>query len=148
MKKIILILVISLNLFALSPFSLEDIKDVNLKFVDKTKLLSENTKNKIKDQLTKELTKVGIKTKSDNFSNFIVKVEGVSLGNNSIINITMFIVEDVVTLKNKPVEKMAITYYKTDLFDTNKDNLDVDIYESIIDYLLFDFIEQYIEENS
>ena len=40
---------------------------------------------------------------------------------------------------------MAITYQKSDDFEA--EDLEKDIYESIVEYLLVDFIDQYKEEN-
>jgi len=64
------------------------------------------------------------------------------------MHISMFIVEDTISARDKTTENMSITYYKDDFFDSNSKEIQVDIYESIIEYLLSDLMEQYKEENS
>ncbi len=148
MLKIFIAIFITTNVFALSPFSLEGIKDVNLKVMDKSKLTSEDNLNKIQYDVKSTLEKLGIKTKSVNFSNFIVKIQGVKAKDTYVMHISMFIVEDVHPSRDTSIENMSITYYKDDLFDTNKNDLQTDIYESVINYLLSDLIEQHKEENN
>ncbi len=147
MKKIIFIIFLSLNLFALSPFSLESVKEVNIKLADKSGLLSKEFKSKIKSKLISELNKVGVKTETEQYSNFVIKIESVKIENSYAIDITLLIIEDVALLRDEKIEKMGITYYKNDFFDTTKDSLEKDVYESIIDFLLFDLLEQYKDEN-
>jgi len=149
MKHILFITFFSLTgLFALSPFSLEGVNDVNLKVIDKSKLTTKENLEKIKHDLKYNLEKLGIKTKSDNFSNFIVKIQGMKTKTNYVMHISMFIVEDTISARDKTTENMSITYYKDDFFDSNSKEIQVDIYESIIEYLLSDLMEQYKEENS
>ncbi len=149
MKKIFLItLFFLINSFAISPFSLEGVKDVNLKVIDKSKLTTKENLKKIKHDVKYTLEKLGIKTETENFSNFIVKIQGIKTKSNYIMHISMFIVEDTVPARDKNVENMSITYYKDDLFDSDTKEIQLDIYESIINYLLTDFYEQYQEENN
>lgn len=148
MIKLLLTLLITTNIFALSPFSLEGVKSVNLKILDKSKLLDEKQLDSIKNQVELELKNLDIKTKSDIFSNFIIKIQGVTLKNNTyVLHISMFIVEESTPVRDKKQESMSITYYKDDFFDTTSKTLLADTKESINDYLLSDFIDQYKEEN-
>lgn len=149
MKKILLIAFLLLtNLFALSPFSLEGIHEVNLKVIDKSKLTTKEILEKVNYDLQYNLKKLNIKIKSENFSNFIVKIQGIKIQEKYVMHISMFIVEDTIPSRDKSLENMSITYYKDDFFDSNSKEIQTDIYESIIDYLLSDFIEQYKEENN
>ncbi len=149
MKKLLFItFFLCTNLFALSPFSLEGIKDVNLKVIDKSKLTTKENLEKIKYDIKYNLEKLGIKTQSEHFSNFIVKIQGIKLKDKYVMHISMFIVEDSVPSRNKSIENMSITYYKDDLFDSNSKEIQTDIYESVINYLLSDLLEQYKEENN
>ena len=149
MKKLLFITIfIVTNLFALSPFSLEGITDVNLKVIDKSKLTSKTNLEKITYDLEQTLEKLHIKTTTKHFSNFIVKIQGIQINEKYVMHISMFIVEDTIPTRNKSIENMGITYYKDDFFDSNSKEIQTDIYESVINYLLSDFIEQYKEENS
>lgn len=64
----------------------------------------------------------------------------------TFVRTSILIQEDVTTMfREKPVHAMAITYQKSDEFEAEK--LEEDIYESFVNYLLVDFIDQYKEEN-
>ena len=147
MKKLVLALLITTNIFALSPFSLEGIKDVNIKVIDKSKLIPEPHLDSMKNQIEMELKNLDIKTNSDIFSNLIIKVQGSNLQNNYAFHISMFIVEESSPVRDIKQKNMSITYYKDDFFNTIDKALVEDTKESIIEYLLGDFIEQYKEEN-
>lgn len=146
MRYLIIALLLSLNSFALTPFSLEGFTEANVKVFAKSKYISKELKQKITKSLKQELKKLNIKTKSDNFSNLILKIEVAKVDKTFVVNMNLFIVEDIIPSRNKTLENMGITYKKSDFFDTT--NLETDLYESAIDYLLFDFIEQYKEENN
>jgi len=147
MIKLFLALLISTNLFALSPFSLEGIKSVNIKVIDKSKLIPKYHLDSMKNQIEMELKNLDVKTSSDIFSNLIIKVQGDKIANSYAFHISMFIVEESSPVRDKKQENMSITYYKDDFFDTTDKTLIDDTKESMIDYLLGDFIEQYREEN-
>lgn len=147
MLKYLAVLLLSTQLFAISPFSLEGIKELNIKVLDKSKFTSEKTLDRIKNKINDSLYDMGIKTKSDKFSNFIVKIQGEKFGEKYGIHVSMFIVEEAYPLRNKDQETMSITYYKDDFFDSNAKELQEDIYDSVINYLLEDMLEQYKEEN-
>jgi len=145
MKHIALTILLFSNIFALSPFSLEGVKNVNIKLFDKSKLVSKELKQKITKEIKEELTKVGIKTSSEEFSNFIVKIEAVKIKNEYIVNTSIFLAEDIIPSRDTSLESLGITYQKNDFFTT--EDFKVDLYESVIEYLLFDLLEQYRDEN-
>jgi len=147
MIKLFLALLITTNLFALSPFSLEGINSVNLKVLDQSKLVSKNQLDSLKNNIEMELKNLDIKTSSDLFSNFIVKIQGEKVNQQYILHISMFIVEESSPIRDKKQENMSITYYKDDFFTTNENSLSTDLKESVIGYLLYDLIEQYKVEN-
>jgi len=147
MLKYISILLLSTQLFALSPFSLEGVKEVNIKVLDKSKFTTKENLDKIKNSVKNTLYNLGIKTKSDNFSNFIVKIQGEKFDEKYALHISMFIVEETYPARNKEQATMSITYYKDDFFDTNSKELQVEIYDSVINYLLDDMVDQYKDEN-
>ena len=149
MKKTLFLTFLFLsNLFAISPFSLEGVKEVNLKVIDKSKLTVRSNLEKIQYDLEQTLEKLHIKTTTKHFSNFIVKIQGIKIDEKYVMHVSMFIVEDTIPSRDKSIENMGITYYKDDFFDSSSKEIQKDIYESIINYLLSDFLEQYKEENS
>lgn len=149
MRYLFLMFFLTANLFAITPFSLEGLKSANVKVLYKGKILSKEFKQELNSKVKKELKeKLSIKTSSENFTNLLVKIELLKFKTQYAANVTLFIAEDAI-LKNReePHEAIALTYRKNDLFDTDKKNLHNDIKESIFEYLLDDFIEQYKAEN-
>lgn len=129
-----------------SPFLLANIKELNVKFIDKTKTLNKIQKQTIQQTIVKELQKVGIKTYSKEFANIIFKIESVELEKTKVFNITLRVVEDVIPKRNTSLESIAIIYYKNDMFELEEDPLTM-IDESIFKYLLPEFLKQYKDEN-
>ena len=145
MKKLILLFLLTVYSYALTPYSLENIKEVNLKFLNKKETISKELEEKITKKVKEKLETLGIKTTSNNYSNFLIKVKIDKFGKIDFVRTSIMIVEDVNPLRDNSIETIAITYKKDDDFEAEK--LDADIYESIVDYLLVDFIEQYKAEN-
>lgn len=151
MKKLLITALLSIQAFALTPFSLEEIKELNIKIFTKShmkKTLPQTLKEKIYKDVVKKLKNTGIKITSKNQITLIIKIQGIKFSKDryAIYN-SISIVEDILSTRaRKGVENMGITYYKEDFFESEED-LATNIYESVVDYLLDDFIEQYKEEN-
>lgn len=144
-KTLLVLFIFALPAFAISPFSLEGFKEGNFKLFDKSKMLSEQMKKKISQEFEKQLSSVGIQTTSENFSNFLVKIEASKINDTYVVNLALFIVENIHPTRNNELESLGITYRKDDFFETN--DFEKEVYDSLVNYLLFDFIEQYKEEN-
>lgn len=145
MKKLILLFLISVYSYAITPFSLEGIKELNVKFLNKDETISKALEERITNKVIEKLQALGIKTKTDKYSHFKMGIKIDKFGDVDFVRTFIVIQEDVKLLRNPSFESMAITYQKTDDFEA--EDLENDIYESIVDYLLADFIEQYKEEN-
>lgn len=145
LKLITVTLMFSTFSYAVTPFSLEGLKDINLVVADKGKVLSKETLLKIKNDATKKLQEMGIKTKSNSFRNIVIKIDAIEVSSKFAVNVHFFIVESVNPLRDKELENVAITYSQNDFFIA--DSLEDEVYESAIEFLLYSFEEQYIEEN-
>jgi len=145
MKKLILLFFTFVYSFALTPYSLENVKEVNLKFLNKKENISKKLEEKITKKVKEELEKLGIQTKTEKYSNFIIKAKVLKIANKQLVQTSIMIVEDIKPIRDESLLTIAITYKKDDNFIA--ENLELDIYESIVDYLLEDFIEQYKAEN-
>ena len=99
----------------------------------------------MKSKIKEELKKLGIKSETKKFSNFLVKIQIDKIGEIDFVRTSIILSEDVKLFRETDFEAIAITYRKDDSFEA--ENLEKDIYESVVDYLLADFIEQYKEEN-
>lgn len=145
MKKLLLLAIFLTHSFALTPFSLEGLKEVNLKVLNKRETISKELETKIENKIKEEFKKLGIKTQSKSFSNFKVRIKIDKIKDVDFVRTSIIVSEDVIPLRDTSLETIAITYKKDDSFES--EDLEIDIYESIIEYLLEEFIEQYKEEN-
>ncbi len=143
MKKILLILCLNIFAFALTPFSLEGLKEVKVRISDKGKLLSKIEKKHLTNKIIEELQRTGLKTDTKLYSKIIIKVKSLKSKSKDIIFVSLFVIEDVRMLNDIENIKMGITYKMDDLFET--EDLKEDLKESI-EYLVSEFIEQYNDE--
>lgn len=132
------------NLFALTPFSLEGLKEVNVAFVDKGKLLNSEHKKALEKEIERKLHRLNIQTSSKHFSNFLVKIERLKSSTPSLYHVSLSLSETTTLHRAKPLEAIALTYMKEDIFESQ--NPFEDIKESLL-FLLEEFAEQYTEEN-
>ena len=145
MKKIIVLLLLLTYSYAITPFSLENLKELNIKFLNKKETISKSLEEKITKKVKEKLENLGIKTKTDKFSYLKMGVKIDKFDKITFVRTSIQIQEDVEILRDNPFKFMAITYKKDDSFEA--EDLENDIYESIVDYLLEDFIDQYKDEN-
>lgn len=145
MKKLLLLCLMVVYSFALTPFSLENIKEVNLKFLNKKEKIPKDIETKVTNAVKSRLESLGIKTTSSIYSNFLIKVDIYKVDKKDFVTCSIFIVEEVIPKRDKSLETIAIVYKKDDSFVA--EDLATDIYESVVLYLLDDFIEQYKSEN-
>lgn len=145
MKKLIFLLFIFAYSHGITPFSLEGIKELNVKFLNKNEKIPKALEKKIVKEVEEKLQKLGIKTNSDKYSYLKISLKIDEFDKTKFVRVTMTIQEDVKLLRENIFESMAITYQKNDEFEA--EDLQKDVYESVIKYLLVDFIEQYKQEN-
>ena len=143
-KIILLISFLSSFTYAPTPFSLEGIKAVNVVVLNKGKLVSKDMVKLIKKDTIEALNDEGIKTKTDEFSNFIIKIEANKVNQKIVVNVSLILVENVNPVRDTKLTNIAITYQKSDFFIT--DDIDAEVYESAVEFLLQTFIDQFIDE--
>lgn len=145
MKKIALLLLFyTIPLLAITPFSLENVKSVNFIILDKKKTLSKELKKQIELEMRKKLKEAGIKTKSNSFSNLLLKIKKEKIASHSVYHVKLFLTEDIVVQRTEKIKAIAITYQKEDFFKT--DLGEEDLIESI-EFLADEFLSQHEEEN-
>ena len=144
-KIFILFTLISTFSYAVTPFSLEGLKAVNVLVLNKDKKISKQLLKEIKDETIEQLQVAGIKTKTDEFSNFLIKIEVEEVGTKSVVTVKLILIESVSPVRDKKLENVAFTYQKNDFFIP--DELEVEVYDSAVEFLVPNFIDQYIEEN-
>ncbi|XOB63220.1 hypothetical protein ACMC56_05275 [Campylobacterota bacterium DY0563] len=145
MSKLILFFIFTVYSFAITPYSLENLKELNIKILNKKENISKKLEEKLENNIKAKLENLGIKTNTDKYINFLVKIKIDKIKDINFVQTSIMISEDVLSLRDKSLEILAITYKKDDSFEA--EDFENDIYESIVDYLLEDFIDQYKAEN-
>lgn len=142
--KLCIFLAFSTALFAESPFSLESLSSVNVTVLNKHKRLNDAYVTALEKEIASKLSESGIGTATKHFSNFLIKIQEINVQNNSLMHVTLLLVENAHLKRPTGVDAIAITYSKDDFFETK--SAETDIKESIL-FLVDEFIDQYKEEN-
>lgn len=141
----LLVLFIALHAYSLTPFSLEGFRAANIKISDKGKIFTKEERQEIEQTVKKRVKDVGISHESERFSNFLVKIEAIKINEKYALLVEMFLIEDVKFTREPFAETIGITYKMSDFFESTEPKIDAK--ESILDYLLPEFLDQYREEN-
>lgn len=149
MKKLVFTLFIllfsQLALFAVTPFTLEGIKALNVLVIDNSKTISEETRVKILQGLQQKLEKNGIKSSKDGVGALFVKITSTKIGNTTVAYINMGIGEDAEIDRSPKVKSFVLSYSFDDMIES--DNIDADVYDSVMNFLINEFLEQYHDDN-
>lgn len=146
MKKLIFtLLFLQLTLFATTPYTLEGIKALNVLVIDHSKTISEETREKILQGLQQKLEKNGIKSSKDGVGALFVKITSTKIGNTTVAYINMGIGEEAEIDRTPKVKSFVLSYSFDDMIES--DNIDADVYDSVINFLINEFLEQYHDDN-
>ncbi len=149
MKKLFLLLTFllfsQLTLFATTPYNLEGIKALNVLVLDQSAILTPEFETKLLRGLKKRLDDNGIASKKDGVGAMFVKISATKIGKISVIHITLGIGEESVVPRGKQVKSFALTYSYDDMIET--ENVEADVYDSVMNYLIEEFLEQFHEDN-
>lgn len=149
MKKLVFTLFIllfsQLALFAVTPFTLEGIKALNVLVIDNSKTISEETRVKILQGLQQKLEKNGIKSSKDGVGALFVKITSTKIGNTTVAYINMGIGEDAEIDRSPKVKSFVLSYSFDDMIES--ENIDADVYDSVMNFLINEFLEQYHDDN-
>ena len=145
MKSLLIAFLAITYAFSLTPYSLEGLKEFNVKIWNKNNLLTKEQSEKLKIDIEKKLEPLKLQLHTKTFSNLLVKLESVEVGETTVVNVTLAIIEDAHPARDKKMVNMTITYMNNDMFDTT--DVQTDVFDSVLSFLLEDFIEQYKNEN-
>ena len=151
MKKLITIfsflLFLQMTLFAATPYNVESLKALNILILDHNDILSTAAEKQLKSALQKKLTASGIKCKKDGVGAMFVKVNATVKGNITIAFITLGVGEEALVRRgDKEIATFALTYSYDDMIESL--NPETDVYDSVINFLIDEFLEQYEEDNA
>ncbi|MDD2790441.1 MAG: hypothetical protein PHU40_07225 [Sulfurimonas sp.] len=143
MKTFLLFLMISSAAFAALPFTLDNMESLRVRVVNKSDFMSVEQTAKIKEEVSKKLSKAGIAIGAPDSPTLMLKIDAIQVNDHYVVNTSITIGEEVITKRNDAVQTLAFTYNATDFFKTNEPYADT--MESV-HYLLDDFIEAYKDD--
>jgi len=150
MQKIIILfsflLLLQTSLFATTPYNLESIKALNILILDQNDILSTAAEKQLKNALKKKLANDGIKGEKDGVGAMFVKINATVKGNITIAFITLGVGEEAIIKRGcKEISSFVLTYSYDDMIESL--NPETDVYDSVINFLVDEFLEQYHEDN-
>ena len=150
MQKLLILfsflLLLQTALFATTPYNLESIKALNILIIDQNDILSTAAEKQLKNALKKKLANNGIKGEKDGVGAMFVKINATVKGNITIAFITLGVGEEAIIKRGeKEVASFALTYSYDDMIESL--NPETDVYDSVINFLVDEFLEQYTEDN-
>ena len=111
MRKIILGLLLSLNLFGASSFfTLDNVKNLSFYYAGKNDFISKTQSKEIKAHVIEKLTKAGFIFGETDALILVVKINSMRVDATYVINVEVSLDEDVVTNREGNVEAFALTY--------------------------------------
>ena len=149
MKKLSLLLSFllfsQLTLFATTPYNLEGIKALNVLVLDQSEAISPELEKRLGADLKEKLEQNGIKSKKDDVGALFVKITASKVGKITVIYINLGIGEEAEIVRSPKVKSFALTYSYDDMIESV--NVEVDVYDSVMNFLIEEFLEQYHEDN-
>ena len=132
---------------AQTPYTLGGLEKIGLKVksMSESPKLTQEMVEPIQKIVEKRLNDAGIVTKGFNPITLVFKVDLQTYGKTDLLFIEIILNEEVITHRKGAVPTYARTYYMQDVIETESPIADAK--ESILDFLLLEFIEQYKEEN-
>jgi len=149
MKKLSLIILFTLlsplALFATTPYNLEGIKALNVLVLDENGAISKQLEERLSKALKIKLEANGVMSQKDGVGALFVKVRSIKVGEHHVIHLTLGVGEEAEVVRASKVKSFVLTYSYDDMIETQ--NPDVDVFESVMEYLIEEFLEQYHEDN-
>jgi len=149
MKKLLTVFIFSFltqaTLFATTPYNLEGLKSLNILILDLSDAIPLSLETKLAHDLKKELESNGIKTTKDGVGAMFVKMTTIKQKDRAVVYITLGVGEEGTIHRTKEIESFVGTYSYDDMIETEK--LEEDVYDSVMNFLLEEFLEQYHEDN-
>ncbi len=149
MKKLSLVifslLFSQLTLFATTPYNLEGIKALNVLVQDQSETISPELEKRLVAELKEKLEQNGIKSKKDDVGALFVKITSTKVGKTTVAYINLGIGEEAEIVRSSKVKSFVLTYSYDDMIESQ--NVEADVYDSVMNFLIEEFLEQYHEDN-
>lgn len=143
-KKLLIILLLSTQLFGLSMFTLDNVKNLKFHFTNNTYFMEKHEKESIKKFIKDKLEKAGFVFGEVDPITFVVKVKSIEVNEVHVISIFVGLAEDVKTKRKGAIETYAYTYMTSTLIESE------DPYEDTleaVDFLTCQFLTAFKDDN-
>ena len=134
-----------LAVFATTPYNLEGIKALNVLVLDQSGTISTKLKERLIEELKSKLESNGIKSKKDGVGALFVKITSTKIGKTTVAYIHLGVGEEAEIVRSGRIKSFALTYSFDDMIDS--ENIEAEVYDSVINFLIEEFLEQYREDN-
>ena len=144
MKKIFLLLLVSVQLFAQSYYTLDNVHSLNLYFASEAEFINQEQKETLKKRVQQKLEKAGFVFGETDASIFVVRIQSIGIEESQAIDIQVKLGEEVITKRKDNIETFAYTYLEHKLiegYDPFADTLEA------LDFLIDGFINAYKDDN-
>ena len=132
-------------LMGATPYNLEGLQALNVLVLDENDILTLVEEVELRHALQKKLEKNGISSTKDGVGAMFVKINAIKLAKTNVVYITLGVGEETTLERDSEVQSYALTYSLNDMFETTK--IKTDVFESAVNYLLDEFLEQFYEDN-
>ncbi len=144
--KYIFVLLLAVSLQGTGFWTLSSLKKANIYINNELSLVKTETLESIKKKMKQSLKSNGIATNKQDSAILMLWLEEISDEEAYYIYVRLSLGEDVETLRDEKVALFALTYESSDFIETDEEELDKDLLESV-DGLLLEFFELYKEDN-
>ncbi|MCW8837956.1 MAG: hypothetical protein OQJ77_04340 [Thiovulaceae bacterium] len=143
--RYLLLLLLTYSLYAAGFWTLSGLDKANIYVVNKVDYLEASTVNIIRTKIKQTLEKESIKVNVQDAPTLMVSLEEIEGDETHYIYLKLELGEEVKTFRKDFTETFAITFQATDFIESDEQELDATVLESV-DYLLAKFVEQLQED--
>ena len=145
MKKIFLLLIITYSLAtsAQIPYTLENLKKLNLFYADRSGLFSKKEQEEIKKSILDKLTKHGFVQNATDPNTLVIKIKTIDIDDTIIANISLLVGEEVITKREANIETLALTFHLNKFVELDEPTKEI---KELVDSMLGEFLKLYKED--
>ncbi len=143
--KFLLILLLSYTLQAAGFWTLSGLEKANVYVSNGLTTLKGETLKKIKTKMRESLHSNGIKTEQKDSATLMISLQEIVDEESYFIYVKLALGEEVQTFRADESATFALTYDANDFIETDKEDLDKEVLESV-DFLLSKFSEQFEDD--
>lgn len=136
---------VQLSLMGATPYNLEGLYALNILVLDENDILTPAQEKRLKTALKTRLEENGIAGNKDGVGAVFLKLTALKMPKSSVVHLTLGVGEEAIVKRKSAVETYVLAYSLDDMIETQ--NIEADVYESAINYLLDEFLEQFHEDN-